>query len=119
MCIASTWQAGETDDAAASGEANPWGASGGGATMLAKYPSRPEYKEFDTPLTHADLLGAERQATWQKRLGGFGYNRPEEVSGLAAMKVRGVTIRSTTTAHASAATIAIATPTGVHVAGSH
>ena len=70
--------------------ANPF-AAGASATpqvpsLTASYPPRPSFSDFDGPLEPTVLLQPEALAAWQKKLGSLSYSRPEEVSGLAAMK---------------------------------
>ena len=80
-------------DAALASEAsaqasNPWATEAPPVPQLAAtYPPRPQYVDFDAPLEPAPvLLQPEALAAWQKRLSGMSYNRPDECSGLAALK---------------------------------
>lgn len=77
-------------DAAALDECNPFVAAGAptpSPTLSAVYPAAPKYDDFDAPLEPTTLLQPEPLATWQKKLSSLSYNRPEEATGLAAMKI--------------------------------
>ena len=68
---------------------NPFASAGPPApTLAASYPPRPKYVEFDGPIDPtAALMAPEALAGWQKKLGSISYSRPDEVSGLAALKL--------------------------------
>ena len=73
---------------AAAQASNPWAESAPAQPQLtAIYPQRPPYADFDGPLEPAPLLlQPEALAAWQKKLTSMSYSRPEEVSGLGALK---------------------------------
>lgn len=55
--------------------------------LAAVYPTRPAYAEFDAPMDPSMvLLQPEALAAWQKKLTSISYSRPEESSGLGALK---------------------------------
>ena len=61
---------------------NPWAtAAPPSPQLVAAYPPRPNYVEFDGPLDPpGSLLQPEALAGWQKKLASLSYSRPEEVS---------------------------------------
>ena len=79
--------------AAAHGAAtNPWGAAPLAAArpappLKAQYPARPAFKDFDAPFEYASLLDATKMAAWKKTIEALSYTRPEEKSGLDALKL--------------------------------
>ena len=68
---------------------NPWASSAPPVPqMAAVYPPRPTYADFDVPMEPAPLLlQPEALAAWQKKLTSMSYSRPEESSGLGALKL--------------------------------
>ena len=53
--------------------------------LLAKYPARPKYKDYDRPLEYAHVLNTA--AAWQKKMSSVPYTRPEEKAGVDALKM--------------------------------
>ncbi|KOO22777.1 conserved unknown protein [Chrysochromulina tobinii] len=57
-------------------------------TLQANYPARPKYVEFDVQMDAPALIMApEALAGWQKKLSSMSYSRPDEETGLKALKV--------------------------------
>ena len=56
----------------------------GSKALKASYPSRPRYKDYDEPIPYASVL--QTAATWQKKMASAPYTRPEEKSGVEALK---------------------------------
>jgi len=57
-------------------------------TLQANYPARPKYVEFDVQMDAPALIMApEALVCWQKKLSSMSYSRPDEETGLKALKV--------------------------------